>query len=47
MYSDDIKQLALKLYLKFYSLRAVSKLIDCSHSTVGLGVIKLYTNLLF
>jgi transposase len=35
MYSDDVKRIAMRLYLKFASLRIVSKLIDCSYSTIS------------
>lgn len=35
MYSDDVKRIAMRLYLKFYSLRIVSNLLDCSHSTIS------------
>lgn len=35
MYSEDVKKIALRLYLKFSSLRIVSNLLDCSHSTIS------------
>lgn len=35
MYSDDIKNLALRLYTRFLSLRKVADLIDTSHSTIS------------
>jgi transposase len=43
-YSKDFKIIAIKLYLKLHSIRKVSKLIDCSKSSIQRWIEKYFKN---